>query len=116
MIILFDQLATAALINDAGSIDQLRYPSFYELSRSAYWFKNATYPPQNHPLRSNFENFFKSKLINNNVGQLIIDNTGKFKSNELSEFNWLYKCLTKDNSIYVAKNVDIFFIKNNCIK
>ena len=42
VIILFDQLATAALINDAGSIDQLRYPSFYELSRSAYWFKNAT--------------------------------------------------------------------------
>ena len=87
-----------------------------DFSPVKYWFKDATYPSKVHNLRENFENFFKSKIINNNVTQIIIDNTSKFKSEELSEFSWLYNCLEKKNNFSQQKYLDVFLIKNNCIK
>ena len=87
-----------------------------DFSPVKYWFKDATYPSKIHNLRINFENFFKSKITKNNVTQIIIDNTSKFKSEELSEFNWLYNCLEKKNNFSQQKYLDIFLIKNNCIK
>ena len=85
-----------------------------DFSPVKYWHKNATYPSKNHHLRSDFEIFFKSKILNNNVSQIIVDNTAGFKSGELTEFDWLYKCLI-EQSVYDQINIDIFIIKENCI-
>ena len=80
-----------------------------------YWFVDATYPNKNHKLRKKFETFFKKKLKENNVSQIIFDNTAKFMPYELLEFPWLYKCLQKKDHSFVSKNIEIFIIKKNCI-
>lgn len=80
-----------------------------------YWFKDATYPNKNHKLRNKFESFFKHKLINKDVSQIILDNTAKFSSDELIEFPWLYKCLEKQKDLLFSKDLEIFLIKKNCI-
>ena len=67
-----------------------------DFSPVKYWFQDATYPSRDHNLRKKFEIFFKSKLVKNNVKEIIVDNTAKFKSKELSEFSWLYDCLEKE--------------------
>ncbi len=87
-----------------------------DFSPVKYWFKNATYPPKKHKLRNDFEDFFKSKIVENNVTQLIIDNTSKFKPNELSEFDWLYNCLEENNRLENDQNLNVFLIKQKCIK
>ena len=87
-----------------------------DFSPVKYWFENATYPSKNHRLREKFEMFFKSKITKNNVSQIIIDNTAKFKSEELFEFSWLYNCLEKRNNFAQDEIIDVFLIKNNCIK
>ena len=85
-----------------------------DLSPVKYWHPNATYPSKNHKLRKNFEDFFKSKIVDNNVTQIIIDNTAGFKNDEIKEFEWLNKCLSgkkleSNNSLY------IFHVKKNCL-
>ena len=85
-----------------------------DFSPVKYWHKNATYPSKNHKLRKNFEIFFKNKILQNNVSQIIIDNTAGFKTNELVEFEWLYSCL-ENKSFSDEKSLNIFFIKNNCL-
>lgn len=87
-----------------------------DFSPVKYWFKDATYPVQGHHLRKNFEIFFKSKITKNDIKQIIIDNTSKFKTDELTEFSWLYNCLEKKNNFDQEKYLDIFLIKNDCIK
>ena len=87
-----------------------------DFSPVKYWFQDATYPSRDHNLRKKFEIFFKSKIIKNNVKEIIVDNTAKFKSKELSEFSWLYDCLEKKNSFKQEKYLDVFVIKNGCIK
>ena len=87
-----------------------------DFSPVKYWFQDATYPSRDHNLRKKFEIFFKSKLVKNNVKEIIVDNTAKFKSKELSEFSWLYDCLEKKNSFKQEKYLDVFLIKNGCIK
>ena len=87
-----------------------------DFSPVKYWFQDATYPSKDHNLRKKFEIFFKSKLVKNNVKEIIVDNTAKFKSKELSEFSWLYDCLEKKNSFKQEKYLDVFLIKNGCIK
>ena len=87
-----------------------------DFSPVKYWFQDATYPSRDHNLRKKFEIFFKTKLVKNNVKEIIVDNTAKFKSKELSEFSWLYDCLEKKNSFKQEKYLDVFLIKNGCIK
>jgi hypothetical protein len=87
-----------------------------DFSPVKYWFQGATYPSRDHILRKKFEEFFKSKLIKNNVTEIIFDNTAKFKSKELSEFSWLYDCLEKKNNFKQEKYLQVFLIKNGCIK
>lgn len=87
-----------------------------DFSPVKYWFENATYPPKNHNLRDDFERFFKSKIIQNNISQIIIDNTAKFKSEELTEFVWLSYCLEKKVNFTQKKYLEVFNIKNNCVK
>ena len=87
-----------------------------DFSPVKYWFQDATYPSRDHNLRKKFEIFFKTKLVKNNVKEIIVDNTAKFKSKELSEFSWLYVCLEKKNSFKQEKYLDVFLIKNGCIK
>ena len=87
-----------------------------DFSPVKYWFQDATYPSRDHNLREKFEIFFKSKLVKNNVKEIIVDNTAKFKSKELSEFSWLYDCLEKKNNFKQEKYLDVFLIKNGCIK
>jgi hypothetical protein len=86
-----------------------------DFSPVKYWFKNATYPNNEHKFRNNFEEFFKKKILENNVSQLVIDNTAKFKSYELSEFKWLYQCLRKEDHSFESKEIEVFIIKQNCI-
>ena len=85
-----------------------------DFSPVKYWFSDATYPSKNKKLRKKFEDFFKSKIIDNNISLIIIDNTAKFKTNELNEFIWLNHCLEKIK-FDKNSNVDIFNIKKNCL-
>lgn len=87
-----------------------------DFSPVKYWFQDATYPSRDHNLREKFEKFFKSKLVKNNIKEIIVDNTAKFKSKELAEFSWLYDCLEKKSSFKQEKYLDVFLIKNGCIK
>ena len=65
-------------------------------------------------MRKNFDEFFKSKIVENNVTQIIIDNTAGFKNAEIKEFEWLYKCLNEKISPS-NKSLYIFHIKKNCL-
>ena len=65
-------------------------------------------------MRKNFEEFFKSKIVENNVTQIIIDNTAGFKNEEIKEFEWLYKCLNGKIATN-NKSLHIFQIKKNCL-
>ena len=87
-----------------------------DFSPVKYWFENATYPSKNHRLREKFEMFFKSKIKKNEISQIIVDNTAKFQSEELSEFSWLYNCLKKKSNFAQEEIIDVFLIKNDCIK
>ncbi|MDB3888443.1 hypothetical protein N9341_02775 [Candidatus Pelagibacter sp.] len=79
-----------------------------------YWHLNASYPSKNHPQRNNFEIFFKKKITENKINQIIIDNTAGFKSNNLDEFKWLNKCVVRID-IPNHNYIDIFNIKKNCL-
>lgn len=79
-----------------------------------YWFKDATYPSKNKTLRSDFEKFFRNKIINNNISIIVVDNTANFKTNEINEFAWLNNCLKKIK-INDDSNFDAFRIKKNCV-
>ena len=86
-----------------------------DFSPVKYWHINATYPSKNHKLRNNFEDFFKNKIIKNDITQIIIDNTSRFKNEEIKEFEWLYKCLNR--KIRPSnKNLYIFHLKKDCIR
>ena len=85
-----------------------------DFSPVKYWHINATYPSKNHKMRKNFDEFFKSKIVENNVTQIIIDNTAGFKNAEIKEFEWLYKCLNEKISPS-NKSLYIFHIKKNCL-
>ena len=79
-----------------------------------YWHLNASYPSENHPQRNNFEIFFKKKITENKISQIIIDNTAGFKSNNLNEFKWLSKCVVKIE-IPSHNYIDIFNIEKDCL-
>ena len=85
-----------------------------DFSPVKYWHINATYPSKNHKFRKNFEDFFKSKIVDNDVTQIIIDNTAGFKNEEIKEFKWLYKCLNR-KILSSNKNLYIFHLKKNCL-
>ena len=85
-----------------------------DFSPVKYWHINATYPSKNHKMRKNFEEFFKSKIVDNNVTQIIIDNTAGFKKEEIKEFEWLYKCLN-EKILPSNKSLYIFYIEENCL-
>ena len=80
-----------------------------------YWYKDATYPSKKSIYRNEFESFFKNKIIDNNVKFFVVDNTSNFKSAELQEFTWLYKCLEKKNLNFDKDLFDVFEVKLNCI-
>jgi hypothetical protein len=42
VLIVFDELPTVALMNEAEEIDAVRFPAFARLAREATWFRNAT--------------------------------------------------------------------------
>ena len=42
VLLVFDQLPTAALIDSRGEIDAERYPNFAELASKSHWFRNTT--------------------------------------------------------------------------
>ena len=85
-----------------------------DFSPVKYWHINATYPSKNHKLRKSFEDFFKSKIVKNDVKLIIIDNTAGFKSEEIKEFEWLNKCLER-KMISTNKNLYVFHLKKNCL-
>tara|TARA_B100000886_G_scaffold12328_1_gene7988 strand:- start:110 stop:1114 length:1005 start_codon:yes stop_codon:yes gene_type:complete len=87
-----------------------------DFSPVKYWFEKAAYPSKNHELRFKFEEFFKSKIIDNNISQIIFDNTAKFKSMDLNEFSWLYECSLQKTEFLQEKYIDVFEIKKDCIK
>ena len=80
-----------------------------------YWYKDATYPSKKSKYRNEFEFFFKKKIVENNINFLIIDNTSNFKSVELEEFSWLFKCLEKKQLDPQLNLFEVFEIKLNCI-
>ncbi|AFS48009.1 hypothetical protein HIMB5_00012690 [alpha proteobacterium HIMB5] len=85
-----------------------------DFSPVKYWFSDATYPSKNKVLREDFDQFFKNKIIDNNISLILIDNTAKFKSKELKDFNWLYPCLN-ELSHEMDDSIDIFKIKADCV-
>ena len=41
VLIVFDELPLAALLNERGQIDAKRFPNFAALARDSDWFRNA---------------------------------------------------------------------------
>jgi hypothetical protein len=80
-----------------------------------YWFKDHTYPSIDHKLRSDFDTFFKKKIYDNEVSLIILDNTAEFKTKELKNFSWLFKCLTKINHSNKPKQIDAFLVDQQCL-
>lgn len=87
-----------------------------DFSPVKYWFVGATYPHINNPNREKFEIFFKNKINNNNIQEIIIDGTANFNEDKLNEFKWLSKCLTQNKDyFFTSDNIKIYNIRNNCI-
>jgi len=81
-----------------------------------YWFVGATYPHINNPNRNEFEIFFKNKIINNNIQEIMIDGSANFNENDLNEFKWLATCLLRNKDYsFKNENIKIYKIKKNCI-
>ena len=81
-----------------------------------YWFVGATYPHVNNPNRNEFEIFFKNKIINNNIQEIMIDGSANFNENDLNEFKWLATCLLRNKDYsFKNENIKIYKIKKNCI-
>ena len=49
-----------------------------DFSPVKYWFVGATYPHINSQNRESFENFFKNKIKDNNIKEIIIDGSANF--------------------------------------
>jgi len=81
-----------------------------------YWFIGATYPHVNSPNRESFETFFKNKIKDNNIQEIIIDGTANFSEDNLNEFKWLRSCLAQNTTYsFTNTNIKIYNIKKNCI-
>ena len=87
-----------------------------DFSPVKYWFVGATYPHINSQNRESFENFFKNKIKDNNIKEIIIDGSANFNDADLNEFQWLASCLSRNNNYFFTnKNIKIFNIQKNCI-
>ena len=87
-----------------------------DFSPLKYWFVGATYPHLNNPNRKKFEIFFKKKIIDNNIQEIIIDGTANFNDNDLNEFKWLKSCLTQNTDYFFTNDsIKIYNIKKKCI-
>ena len=51
VIIVLDEFALPAMVDDAGQIDASRFPHFYALAQQSHWFRNAT-ANADHTIRS----------------------------------------------------------------
>ena len=81
-----------------------------------YWFIGATYPHVNNPNRESFDIFFKNKIKDNDIQEIIIDGTANFSEDNLNEFKWLSNCLTQNKNYYFTNaKIKIYNIKKNCI-
>ena len=65
----------------------------------------------NNLYKNKFDDFFKNKLINNHISQIILVNDNDFNFNN---FLWIKDCLifTKENK---ENGVKIFSLKKNCL-
>ena len=87
-----------------------------DFSPVKYWFVGATYPHKKNPSREKFEIFFKNKINNNNIQEIIIDGTANFNEDNLNEFMWLSRCLTKNKDYFFTNDdIKIYNIRENCI-
>ena len=87
-----------------------------DFSPLKYWFAGATYPHLNNPNRKKFEIFFKKKIIDNDIQEIIIDGTANFNDNDLNEFKWLKSCLIQNTDYFFTNDsIKIYNIKKKCI-
>jgi len=81
-----------------------------------YWHTGVSYPEKKSRHRSNFENFFKNKVINNNIKFLIIDKKATVFEESIQDYDFLFKCSSEiidiDKSIISLYKIDTFCLKN----
>ena len=79
-------------------------------SPTKYWMKDKSYPSVNNNFRKEFEFFFKEKMKNANINEILIVNDNDF---EIESFNWLKRCSTlKNNKDFGIKH---YLIKEDCL-
>ena len=79
-------------------------------SPTKYWMKDKSYPSKNNNFRKEFESFFKEKMKNENINEVLILNDNDF---DIDSFNWLKKCSTQK----ISNDFDIkhYLIKDSCL-
>lgn len=79
-----------------------------------YWHTGVSYPGKKSTYRSNFENFFKNKVINNEIKFLIIDKKASVFEEGIEDYDFLKKCSSEIN----IKNltISLYRIDISCIK
>lgn len=80
-----------------------------------YWYTGNSYPSKDSKFRKNFEKFFYKKILENNVGYLIIDDEISLFKENINDYENLYKCLLKLQNNEV-KNLIIYKINKLCLQ
>ena len=86
-----------------------------DFSPVKYWHTGVSYPDITSHNRSNFEIFFKSKLINKNVKYIILDDKASVFEENIEDYKFLYECL-KMTKKTVQYNIKIYKLNIPCLR
>ncbi len=86
-----------------------------DFSPVKYWHTGVSYPDITSHNRSNFEIFFKNKLIKKNIKYIILDDKASVFEENIEDYKFLYECLkiTKKTDDY---NIEIYELDNFCLR
>lgn len=86
-----------------------------DFSPVKYWHTGVSYPDITSHNRSNFEIFFKNKLIKKNIKYIILDDKASVFEENIEDYKFLYECLkiTKKTDNY---NIEIYELDNFCLR
>jgi hypothetical protein len=80
-----------------------------------YWHTGVSYPAKHSKYRIKFENFFKEKLIKNNVNYIIIDNNTSVFTEKIDDYEFLSKCskiINQENTY----NIKLLKLSRMCLE
>ena len=88
---------------------------YKDYSPVKYWHTGVSYPEKQSKYRIKFENFFRNKIINNNVKYIIIDDKASVFKESIKDYKFLQMCskvINKDN-LY---NIKMYQLNKLCLK